>query len=485
MQYPDSSSSDKAFLGSSDSIPCPTPGDMSLNSAAGLAFLSFENNSTIFPRRACSKGLGEFGIRFAEGVLRLKNIRVATGLKELLLLTHPLRVVDTVNVVLNLKNDTSVLGDDTGEVGVILETLGLLQGEVTLLLSAAVELESVLVGVDVYLNSRPRGRQGCNRTLGAPIILAELATVDGVAVTLQILVVLLVANHLGLAPEIVDGSLLVGNDVASGNENVVGGNTLTTVGHVERVVGDGVGLVVGKAVKVPVGVAGEHDGSLLGGCQCDNLDIPVVAGQSVGHVRDNLSGETLLSIRVNNGEGDAGVCVGHNSEVAVVPAIGSSVKSIGTLGAVSNTVGVSSRDTSKMRVTLVNAVVGSVVETSNDVSGDTELIVDQEVGDGGAVWDEGSLDTVSREPVFTILVRALAFLSRKGEREESSNDSSLEQHDCGGRVETEQPKMQQLTPSFIELTDDFEYTMRRRRIYFHQLLPLPIERIQVHVDAIS
>jgi hypothetical protein len=34
--------------------------------------------------------------------------------------------------------------------------LGLLQGEVALLLSAAVKLERVLVGVDVYLNSRPQ-----------------------------------------------------------------------------------------------------------------------------------------------------------------------------------------------------------------------------------------------------------------------------------------------------------------------------------------
>ena len=101
---------------------------------------------------------------------------------------------------------------------------------------------------------------------------------------LQVLVVILVANHLGLAPEIMNRSLLVGNDVASRNEDVVNVNTLATVGHVKRVGGDSVCLVVGETVEVPVGVGGQHDGSLLGGGQSDDLDIPVHSLEGICHV---------------------------------------------------------------------------------------------------------------------------------------------------------------------------------------------------------
>ena len=100
----------------------------------------------------------------------------------MLLIAHPLRVVDSVNVVLNLKNNTSVLGNSSGEVLVVLKTLGALEREVTLLLCAAVELEGVLVRVDVDLDAGPRRGEGSDGTLGAPVVVAELATVDGVAV---------------------------------------------------------------------------------------------------------------------------------------------------------------------------------------------------------------------------------------------------------------------------------------------------------------
>lgn len=280
------------------------------------------------------------------------------------------------------------------------------------------------------------------------------------AVVLQVFVVLLVSNHLSLAPEIIDGSLLVGNDITSGNKDVVDVHALATVGHVQGVVGNSVCLVVGEAIEVPVCVGGQHDGSLLGGGQCDNLDVPVHSLEGVCHIGHNLAGETLLAIGVDDGEGDARVGVGHNSEVAVIPTVRATVKGIGAIGrlfgrvivgldviilavnlkgAVSDTVGVSSGDTTEMRVTLVDAVVGGVVEASNDVSGDTVLVIDQKVGDRGAVRDKGSLDTVSGEPVFTILIRTLA-LGRKDRREESGNDGSLEEHDCSGRVETDQQK---------------------------------------------
>jgi hypothetical protein len=117
----------------------------------------------------------------AEAVLGLKNIRVATWLIELLLKSLPLRVVDAVNVVLNFNDHASVLGDDSGEVLVVLETLGLLERHGTLLLSAAVELEGILISVDVELDTRPGGGDSGHGTLGSPVIVAELAAVDAVA----------------------------------------------------------------------------------------------------------------------------------------------------------------------------------------------------------------------------------------------------------------------------------------------------------------
>jgi hypothetical protein len=118
----------------------------------------------------------------AESISSLENVRITTRLKELLLITHPLRVVDTINVVLHLKNNTSILGDGSREVLVILKPLSALQREVTLLLGAAIELEGILVGINVDLDTGPgRGETG-HGTLGAPVIVAELAAVDGVAV---------------------------------------------------------------------------------------------------------------------------------------------------------------------------------------------------------------------------------------------------------------------------------------------------------------
>lgn len=117
----------------------------------------------------------------AEAVLGLKNIGVATRLIQLLLKSLPLRVVDAVDVVLNLNDHASVLGDNSGKVLVILKTLGLLEGHGALLLSTAVELEGVLISVDVELNARPGGGDSGHGALGSPVKVTKLATVDAVA----------------------------------------------------------------------------------------------------------------------------------------------------------------------------------------------------------------------------------------------------------------------------------------------------------------
>lgn len=73
-----------------------------------------------------------------------------------------------------------------------------------------------------------------------------------------------------------------------------------------------------EPVQIPVGVRGQHDGCLLGGCKSDNLDVPGVLGHGVGDITDDLARKAFLAIRIHNGEGDGGLCVCYNSEVAPI-----------------------------------------------------------------------------------------------------------------------------------------------------------------------
>lgn len=92
-----------------------------------------------------------------EAIPSLENVRVIPRSKDLLLLPHPLRVVDAVNVILRLKNDAAVLGDRAREVLVVVDTLGGLERHGAVLEAAAVHLEGVLVGVDVDFDAGPLG----------------------------------------------------------------------------------------------------------------------------------------------------------------------------------------------------------------------------------------------------------------------------------------------------------------------------------------
>ena len=76
-----------------------------------------------------------------------------------------------------------------------------------------------------------------------------------------------------------------------------------------------------KAVEIPVCVRGQHDGRLLGGSNGHHADMPLVRRESVGHVRDDLAGEALLAILVDEGEGDTVGGVGDDGPVAPVPAV--------------------------------------------------------------------------------------------------------------------------------------------------------------------
>lgn len=94
---------------------------------------------------------------------------------------------------------------------------------------------------------------------------------------------------------------------------------------------DSARLIVGEAVKVPVRVAGEHNGSLMCCRQSYDFDIPVHSRESVRHVRDDFTGETFLAVRVDEGKGDTGVGVGDDGEVAIIPPVRTAMECVYTI----------------------------------------------------------------------------------------------------------------------------------------------------------
>lgn len=117
-----------------------------------------------------------------ELVRRLEDVRIIAGPKDLAVAAHPLGVVDAVNVVLDLHDDAAVLGDDAGEVLVVLEALRLLDGDAAVHAVAAVDLKGLLVGKDVNGDAGPLGAQAGDGALGAPVIRAEVVAVDEEAI---------------------------------------------------------------------------------------------------------------------------------------------------------------------------------------------------------------------------------------------------------------------------------------------------------------
>lgn len=118
-----------------------------------------------------------------KSILGLQHIRITARLVNLLLPAHPLGVVDTVNVILDLKHNTPVLGDRARELVLVgaRYALRLLEGHGAVLPVARVHLEGVLVGEDVELDARPWRRQGGDWAFLAPVVGADGTAVVDVA----------------------------------------------------------------------------------------------------------------------------------------------------------------------------------------------------------------------------------------------------------------------------------------------------------------
>lgn len=194
-----------------------------------------------------------------EVVSRFKNIRVVTRAKDLPLIPLPLRLIDSINPVLDLHDDTAVLLNHTRVTGLVEETLGLLQREsackeksaraepkvqtvrLTILATTRVNLESLLVGPNVNLNSSERTGKCGDRPLFSPVIWSILIAVDQVASIVTSAVSTAVtkglrevcANLFRSRPEVVNRILLVRKDSAIRYQDSVCSNSLARIGEME------------------------------------------------------------------------------------------------------------------------------------------------------------------------------------------------------------------------------------------------------------
>jgi hypothetical protein len=132
------------------------------------------------------------------------------------------------------------------------------------LTGAGVHLECLLIRVDVELDAGPLARQSRNGSSVVPVIGAVLGAVYYPAGVITSAVESAVAERLWCGeigtdllrrrPEVVDRVLLVGQDSAIGDEDVVDANTLAGVWQMEGVVHGRGSIGIGEAVQVPVGL---------------------------------------------------------------------------------------------------------------------------------------------------------------------------------------------------------------------------------------
>jgi hypothetical protein len=132
----------------------------------------------------------------------------------------------------------------------------------TILSRAGVDLESLLVGEDVDLDTRERTGHSSDRSRYTPVVGSVLLSVDepagvvtntsATAATNKIGRSQVGTKLLGRGPEIENTTLLVGQDSTVGDENAIDGDTLSRVRQVHGVVVDSSVVRVLESVKVPV-----------------------------------------------------------------------------------------------------------------------------------------------------------------------------------------------------------------------------------------
>lgn len=208
------------------------------------------------------------------------------------------------------------------------------------------------------------------------------------------------AKLLRLRPKVIRRVLLVRQNITRRDQEAIHIDALSAIRKMQRMIQRSLCLVVGIPIQVPVRVAAKHDGRLLGRRQRHHLEIPLVLLHRVRDVRHDLAGKPFLSVRVDYAKGDARRGVRRHGEVAPVPAVRPSVQGIRSIGrglcgilirrrviclavnskgAVLDAVRVPARHAAKVRMLLVNAVVGGIVEAAHEIALDAVAVIDEQV----------------------------------------------------------------------------------------------------------
>lgn len=96
-----------------------------------------------------------------KNVSRFQHIRSTLRSENLLILPPPFRMIDPINIILDLHNHTSILLDDSRSILDVEKSLCGFEGYGAVLAAAGVYLEGVLVGEDVDGDSGPGRGEGC------------------------------------------------------------------------------------------------------------------------------------------------------------------------------------------------------------------------------------------------------------------------------------------------------------------------------------
>jgi len=103
-----------------------------------------------------------------KNISRLQHIRISAGLKNLLTLPSPLRLIDRIDIILDFQNHATILLDRSWAIGDIEESLCRFERHGSVLPPAGVDLEGLLVGVNFELDPGPGGADACDEG-GTPV----------------------------------------------------------------------------------------------------------------------------------------------------------------------------------------------------------------------------------------------------------------------------------------------------------------------------
>ena len=125
-----------------------------------------------------------------------------------------------------------------------------------------------------------------------------------------------------------DTVLLVREDVAGGDLDVVDRCAGTAVRQIESIVQCQGGVRVLVSVQIPVRVGAKHDGRLLRRGESRHAEVPLVRCYGVRDICNHVAWEAFFPIGIDKVKGNGIDSVSDDGPVAVVPAVAATVEGV-------------------------------------------------------------------------------------------------------------------------------------------------------------